>query len=335
MKICVLLGGASPERHVSLESGLAMGKAVQDLGHDCIYADPATPLCQREEFLKTLENFSQKDVPDFEELNALRDETFLEYISFFKKEKPDLIVNGLHGGHGEDGMISGILDMLEIPYTGSGMTASAVAMDKQLTKIVSNFVGVKTAKGVLISEAVSECQGISFPCVVKPNDSGSSVGLHILRETCDLQDMTADALKYSKYAIVEEYITGREFDVPVLMGKAFPVVEVNPHGDNDYRAKYLGIKTDYFVPARLSAEETEKMQNCAEKVYHALGLKNYARVDFRMKENGEIYLLEANTLPGMTLSSLVPKSAKANGLSFNDLVERIINNAIEYHTKKD
>ncbi|RKY56391.1 MAG: D-alanine--D-alanine ligase [Candidatus Neomarinimicrobiota bacterium] len=327
MKICVLLGGASPERMVSLSSGTAIAKALKKLGHEVLFLDPATPLDKINEFRAGLENISMENM-DFEGMAQLNDDIFIEYISYLKEEKVDLVFNALHGGNGENGVIAGMLEKAVIPYTGSGYEASALAMDKYKTKVLARYVGVNCAEEELHEQAVHAPDKVKFPLVIKPNDSGSSVGLSIIQEPCDIYNATAEALKFSDMVIIEDFIPGREFDIPVVKGEAYPILEVNPHGVNDYKAKYMGKKTEYKVPAPLSDEITKKMQSDAVKVYMALGLKNYARIDFRMTADEKIYLLEANTLPGMTASSLVPKSAKAKGIDFPKLLTIIIEDAL-------
>lgn len=327
MIVCVLLGGASPERIVSLASGTAIGKALSGMGHRVLYLDPATPLHKMDEFRAGLENISM-DYMDFESMARLSDEPFKTQIPYLIEQGTDIVFNALHGGNGENGIIAGMLEKVGIPYTGSGYEASAAAMDKYKTKLLARSAGVNCADEELHDKPVHTPDKVTFPLVVKPNDSGSSVGLTIYQEPCDLFEATSLALKFSNTVIIEDYIPGREFDIPVIKGEAYPILEVNPHGVNDYKAKYMGTKTEYKVPAPLSPEITKKMQDDAVKVYRALGLKNYARIDFRMTPDEKIYLLEANTLPGMTASSLVPKSAKAIGISFPELLEIIINDAL-------
>lgn len=327
MKICVLLGGASPERVVSMASGSAIGATLKEMGHEVMYIDPATPLDKMDKFRKALENISMEDM-DFENMAKLNDEPFKDQIPYLKDQGVDLVFNALHGGNGENGVLADMLEKAGLAYTGSGYEASAVAMDKYKTKVLSSFVNVKCAADEMHDKPVHAPDTVEFPLVIKPNNSGSSVGLTILHEACDIFDATSEALKYSDTVIIESFIPGREFDIPVIKGEAYPILEVNPHGVNDYKAKYMGDKTEYKVPAPLSPEVTQRMQNDAVKVYLALGLKNYARIDFRMTADEEIYLLEANTLPGMTASSLVPKSAKAIGISFPQLLEIIINDAL-------
>ncbi|MCK4812980.1 MAG: D-alanine--D-alanine ligase [Candidatus Marinimicrobia bacterium] len=327
MKICVLLGGASPERIVSLHSGTAIAQALESMGHEILFLDPATPLCDMDIFRKSLDTISMKDM-DFKTMSELRDHYFIDHIPYLKKENVKLVFNALHGENGENGVISAVLDIAGIPYTGSGFEASAIAMDKYKTKILVGSVGVKCAAGELHHTPIHHPDTVSFPLVVKPNNSGSSMGLAVFLEETDLYEATSEALKFSDEVIIESYIPGGEYNIPVIKGEAFPIVKVNPHGVNDYKAKYMGDKTEYTVPAPLDDVITKRMQDYAVKVYKVLGLKNYARIDFRMTPDKEIYLLEANTLPGMTATSLVPKSAKALGIGFPELLEIIIEDAL-------
>ncbi|MBN2781266.1 MAG: D-alanine--D-alanine ligase [Candidatus Marinimicrobia bacterium] len=328
MNICVLLGGASPERMVSLASGTAIGKALTANGHEVLYLDPAAALSEQDAFRESLNEISMENM-DFEAMRQLSDRHFIEHVAALREHGIELVFNALHGGNGENGVIAAILDMAGIPYTGSGFEASAIAMDKYRTKILARSVGVTCAEEELHNVPVHAPERVRFPLVVKPNDSGSSVGLNVFLTEADLFDATSQALRFSSEVIIEAFIPGREFDIPVIRGEAFPILEVNPHGVNDYKAKYMGAKTEYMVPAPLSDAVTRRMQDDAVRVYRALGLKNYARVDFRMTPEEEIYLLEANTLPGMTASSLVPKSAKAIGISFPELLEIIIEDALK------
>lgn len=328
MKICVLLGGASPERNVSLSSGISIGQTLEKMGHQLLYLDPATPLAEMDTFRKNLKNISMDDM-DFEGMAKRRDPYFIDQIPYLKKEKVDLVFNALHGGNGENGVISAVLEMAGIPYTGSGYAASALAMDKYRTKILAADAGVLCADYEIHTLPVRRPDRIAFPLVVKPNDAGSSVGVGIFHEPADLLSACREALKFSNSFIIESFIPGREFNIPVVAGEIYPVLEVDPGGTYDFNAKYLGHHTKYLVPAPIPSDITESMQDQALKIYHALGLRNYARVDFRMTPEEKIFLLEANTLPGMTASSLVPKSAKAKGIDFPRLLKIIIDDVTQ------
>ncbi len=326
MKICILLGGASPERNVSLSSGTAIGETLKTLGHRILYLDPATPLKGMETFRESLGHISMENT-DFEGMAALRDHYFIEHIPYLEKEAVDLVFNALHGGNGENGVIPAVLEMAGIPFTGSGYAASALAMDKYRSKLMAAEAGVLSADFEIHRRPVQRPDRLAFPLVVKPNDAGSTVGLSIFYEPADLTGACRKALAFSDAFIIEAYIPGREFNIPVVAGEVYPVLEVDAGGLYDFNAKYLGHDTKYLVPAPLPAEVTAAMQNQALRMFRILGLRNYARVDFRMTPEGEIYLLEANSLPGMTSSSLVPKSAKARGLDFSRLLQIIIEDA--------
>ncbi|MFA5435293.1 MAG: D-alanine--D-alanine ligase [Candidatus Neomarinimicrobiota bacterium] len=329
MKICVLLGGASPERMVSLSSGVAIGKALSENGHEVLYYDPATALSQMEAFRNSLSSIEMNNT-DFKGMAGLRDDHFTAQVLQLKKENVNIVFNALHGGNGENGAIAAMLELAGIPFTGSGFAASALAMDKYKTKLVAAAVNVQSAECELHDRPVSRPERIAFPLVLKPNDAGSSVGLSVFHEACDLTAACREALVFSDSLIIERYIPGREFNIPVIAGEAFPVLEVDAGGVYDFTAKYLGHKTQYLCPAPLSETLTREMQQQALRVWKALGLRNYARIDFRMTPDEEIFLLEANTLPGMTASSLVPKSAKARGLDFSALLELIIRDALTH-----
>ena len=329
MKICVLLGGASPERMVSLSSGVAIGKALSENGHEVLYYDPATALSQMETFRNSLSSIEMNNT-DFKGMAGLRDDHFTAQVLQLKKENVNIVFNALHGGNGENGAIAAMLELAGIPFTGSAFAASALAMDKYKTKLVAAAVNVQSAECELHDKPVSRPERINFPLVVKPNDAGSSVGLSVFHEACDMTAACREALAFSDTLIIERYIPGREFNIPVIAGEAFPVLEVDAGGVYDFKAKYLGHSTKYLCPAPLSEDLTRDMQQRALRVWKALGLRNYARIDFRMTPDEEIFLLEANTLPGMTASSLVPKSAKARGLDFSALLELIIRDALTH-----
>ncbi len=332
MKICVLLGGASPERMVSLTSGIALGKALQDIDHEIFYLDPATPLEKMQIFREELQNI-KLDRSDFAAMAKMEDEYFLEQIFYIKEQNTDIVFNALHGGNGENGIIAAMLELADIPFTGSAYAASALAMDKYKSKMLASAAGVKSADCELHRKAISRPEKIEFPLVVKPNDAGSSVGLSVFHERCDLREACREALLFSDSFIIERYIPGREFNIPVIAAEPFPILEVDAGGVYDFKAKYLGQSTKYLCPAKLPEKLTRDMQERALRVWQALGLRNYARIDFRMNPEGEIFLLEANTLPGMTASSLVPKSAKARGMDFPTLLETIIQDALKYWDK--
>ena len=236
---------------------------------------------------------------------------------------------GLHGSNGEDGKVQATFDLMGIRYTGTGYLSSALAMDKGLTKKVFLMDGVPTPKGITMKKA--NCTknvrdlGMEYPVVVKTCCGGSSVGVYIAHDQKEYEDAIDGAYGYEDEVVVEEYIKGREFSVAVVDGKAYPIIEIAPiQGFYDYKNKYQAGSTVETCPAELSPELTEKMQHYAEAGAKALGLEGYGRLDFMMKENGDMYCLEANTLPGMTPTSLIPQEAKVLGIDYPELCETLI-----------
>jgi D-alanine-D-alanine ligase len=320
MKIAVLLGGNSPEREVSLNSGKNISDALIKNGHDVTEMDPQSSTAQ------LIEQFRlQLQYPSAEESKLYTNLLLLKYLNV------DLVFNGLHGGSGENGVIQTLLDQLGIKYTGPGAMACMLAMDKEISKMLLIQNGLPTAKYLAIrnrNEAKPNLKDFTFPVIVKPADGGSSLGHTVLNETDSIITAVNEAFKFGEKVLVEEFISGKEIAAAVLFGKALPLVHIKPkHGIYDYECKYTPGMSSYEVPAQLNPEITLKVQQFAVKMYNLLGCSSYSRIDFLIKENGEIYILEANTLPGMTSTSLVPKAAKASGISFEELIESITQEA--------
>ncbi len=245
----------------------------------------------------------------------------------------DLVFNALHGGEGEDGSIQAFLDLHHIRYTGSGSKACRIAMDKNITKLIARSIGVKTPKWLLLRKDKNsgmvlednESPKFSYPYVVKPSSEGSTFGLSIVKQESDLKEAISFASEFSDEILVEEYIQGRELTVGILGGKSLPVLEIVPKHDlYDYECKYTDGMSKFLVPAELPNSLERLISEDALKIYRAIGCRHYARVDFRMSLNGDFFMLEINTLPGMTASSLLPKAAKAAGLDFPKLLNTII-----------
>jgi len=239
----------------------------------------------------------------------------------------DVVFLGLHGGTGEDGTIQAMLDLTGVPYTGSGHLASALAMDKDLSKQLVRQAEVTTADW-LMAPATAEDVGarLGFPVIVKPSKQGSTVGLSIVRDPSGggLQAAVDEALKFDDEVMIEAFIAGRELTVGILGGDALPVGEIIPkHEIYDYECKYTPGMADERFPADLTSAESARIQQEARVAFRALKLGGYARIDFRMAEDGRFYCLEANTLPGMTQTSLIPQAAAAAGITFPELCERI------------
>jgi D-alanine-D-alanine ligase len=334
MRITVLLGGTSAERDVSLASGLRIARALRDLGHDVTSLDPARGVIDESEE-RAMENAGvMKAAPPT--LSALEHMTRTSLSPSLgtlpSVRKADVVFLALHGGFGEDGTVQALLDMVGVRYTGSGHLASALAMDKDLSKILFRAAGVPTADWLLVSQASgvrpdAACveRQLGWPVVVKPSKQGSTVGLSVVRAGTDLAPAVADAMRYDDEVMIERFVPGRELTVSVLGDRALPVGEIFPaHEIYDYECKYTpGMAREEF-PAKLSPTETAEIQRLALAAFRALKLDGYARIDFRMTERGEFFCLEANTLPGMTPLSLLPQAASAMGMDFSALCERIV-----------
>jgi D-alanine-D-alanine ligase len=242
----------------------------------------------------------------------------------------DVVFLGLHGGRGEDGTIQALLDLTGVPYTGSGHLASALAMDKELSKRLFRSAGVPTADWVMAPATSEEVMAsVGFPCIVKPSKQGSTVGLSLVKEPSALDGAVRAAALHDDEVMIEQFIAGREFTVAVLGSEVLPVGEIIPaHELYDYECKYTpGMAREVF-PAELTADQTTEVQTLALKAFQVLKLSGCARVDFRLGADGVFYCLEANTLPGMTELSLVPQAAQAAGISFPELCERIVSLAL-------
>ena len=331
LKIAVFLGGTSPEREVSKASGKAIFEAIKSLGYNTFLIDPAYGNNQPEddELFFTDKDFTQ-----------LKNENYIKAVNSELMNDVDLVFLALHGKWGEDGTIQSLLELKGIKYTGSGILSSAVAMDKALSKTLFKAFDVNTADWITVSKNFNPKDTIrriekatGFPCVVKPNDQGSTVGLTIAKSPQEISDAVNLAHRFSNLALIERYIPGREMTVAILDGEALPVLEIIPQGGfYDYKRKYTHGMSEYIVPAEIKQDIAAEMQNQAIKAFNALQCSGYARVDFRLTEANEIYCLEVNTLPGMTSTSLVPKMAKVVGYSFNDLIDKIISISLDGKT---
>lgn len=270
--------------------------------------------------------------PDLESIKALRRDGGK---SFFGPNvlaicgQADAVFMALHGANGEDGKIQACFELMGIPYTGTDYVSSAMAMDKGISKDLFYAHHIPTPAGIRLKEGETESERVPFPCIVKACCGGSSVGVYIANDDREYEQAKEKAFRYDKEIIIEQYIEGREFSVGVMDGKALPVIEIAPkQGFYDYRNKYQAGSTVETCPAQLSEDKTLRLQQLAEEVYRALRMRSYARMDFRMGLDGEIYCLEANTLPGMTPTSLLPQEAAVVGMSFEQLCEKILEYAV-------
>ena len=304
-KVAVIMGGPSTEREVSFNTGNAIVAALKEKGYEVVGID----------------------------LEPAR------IVEQLREVKADVVFNAIHGIYGEDGMLQGVLEMLGIPYTGSGLTASAVTMDKAMSKRIFVAEGIPTAKFTIYhkSEPVGLEQKIlanySLPVVLKSISQGSSIGVEIVEKQADLPQAIKNTFKYSDSIIVEEFIEGKELTAAVWGDEeptAFPVIEIAPHsGKYDYQSKYTKGATNYIVPAPIDEQTTALIQEIAVKVFKIVGCRGVARVDLMLDAQNRPYVLEVNTIPGMTATSLVPKAAAAAGISFADLCERLLLMAIK------
>ena len=335
MNIIVLAGGNSTEREVSIASGQGVCKALRERNHKAVLLDPYFGASQKEENLFPTEYDVDKAADAMREMSSKLEETMKTRKGFFGPnvleicKEADIVFLALHGANGEDGKVQSVLDLMGIKYTGSGPLSSGMAMDNGITKMVFEAKGVPTPKGITLEKGNCSSQfadyGMGFPVIVKPCCGGSSVGVCIANNQTEYQAALLEAFSYENEVVVEQFITGREFSVAVVDGKAYPVIEIAPlQGFYDYKNKYQAGSCVETCPADLSSALTKEMQKYAEMGYKALNLQAYARLDFLMDDEGNMYCLEANTLPGMTPTSLIPQEAKAIGMDYPQLCEKLI-----------
>ncbi|MFI5232150.1 MAG: D-alanine--D-alanine ligase [Gemmatimonadales bacterium] len=332
MKVTVLMGGTSAERDVSLASGLRVADALRSRGHTVTAVDTVRgALTEAEERVLLAGPVMHVLPPDQAALARLSSETLPATVRALGANRgAEVVFIGLHGGQGEDGTLQALLDLTGLPYTGSGHLASALAMDKDLSKRLFREAGVRTPEW-LMAPATDEdiVVTLGLPVIVKPSKQGSTVGLTLVKDRAGLQAAIAEARHYDDEVMIEQFIAGREITVGILGDEALPVGEIIPkHEIYDYECKYTpGMAREEF-PARLSPAETKAAQDLALLAFRALKLSGYARIDFRMTADGTFYCLEANTLPGMTGLSLIPQAAAAAGITFPELCERIVRLAV-------
>ena len=326
MKIAVLMGGISAEREVSLASGLAVVRALRDRGHTVSAVDTARGFVPEAEEQELLPEGVRASPP--EELDAVLAPAALERIPELRQA--DIAFLALHGGTGEDGTLQALLQLLGIRYTGSGPLGSGIAMDKDISKRLLRDAEVPTlpwrlARGPDFDYDPDTIEDfVGYPCIVKPSRQGSSVGLTIVEDPEALRAAIDEAKPFDDEVMIERYVKGRELTVGVLGDQPLAPVEIRPKkGIYDYESKYTPGMTEYLCPAPLDRELTAQVQAYALRAFKVLKLRGYARVDFILAKE-QLFCLEANTLPGMTATSLLPKGAAAAGIEFPELCERII-----------
>lgn len=302
--VAVVMGGPSAEREVSLNTGAAIANALREYGYTNVVEIDLDP-----------RNFGKQ----------------------LAESKAEVVFNAVHGLYGEDGRLQTLLEIREMPYTGSGMIASVSCMDKVITKRVLRDAGISTPACLIVNKKESGIkekimQRFSLPVVIKPASQGSSIGVEIVKEEKQLDEALANAFKYSRDILVEEFIRGKELTVSMMQKDgevvALPVIHIAPHsGMYDYHSKYTKGATEYICPADLDEETTKKVQEISKQAYEVLGCSGVARADVMLDEEGNGYVLEINTVPGMTATSLVPKAAAAAGISFPELCNIILQSA--------
>ncbi len=292
------MGGNSAEREISLQTGMGVAATLEGLGY----------------LTYSLEY----------------DDAFVDRL---RERRPDAVFIALHGGPGEDGSVQAILDWMRLPYQGSGVRASAVAMDKEMTKSLMLANGIRTPDATGLDTRAplpaAPLDEIGCPCVVKPVTQGSSVGVNLVSEPADWAEAILNAARYGGRILVEKYIAGREFTAAVLDEDALPIVEIIPNDDSySYAAKYTAGGSTHKVPAQVDAPVAKTMQDFGLRLHRALGARDYSRTDLLLDEHGDVYALECNTLPGLTAFSLFPEAAAAAGISYSALVERLVKSAL-------
>lgn len=351
MNIVVLAGGLSTERDVSFKTGEMVTKALRENGHQVILLDVFMGYSDKKEELTGIfdraEEISVKVqgipeiAPDLLKVKASRKD---QSDNFFGPnvielcQMADIVFMALHGENGENGKIQAAFDLFGIRYTGTGYLSSALAMNKGLAKQLFELNHIPTPKGCLVQrreEKISvEQLGLRLPCVVKPCCGGSSIGISIVRSEKELDAALEEAFRWETELVIEEYVEGREFSVGVVGDEVLPVIEIAPiEGFYDYKNKYKAGSAVETCPADLPLEVSDQMRDYAKQVAEVLGLATYSRSDFMLSKDNEIFCLEANTLPGMTPTSLLPQEAQAIGMSFGQLCERLIEISLDKYQK--
>lgn len=345
MKIVVLAGGTSTERDVSIVSGTMVCKALQEKGHQTILVDVFFGMDEMPKELFSGNYDIDAAAETIKAHNPMLAQEMASRREFFGPhvieicQKADVVFLALHGANGEDGKVQAAFDLFGIRYTGTDYRSSAIAMDKGLTKQFLEHHGVRVPRGIALKQEEKmqqiEAYGLTYPVVVKPCCGGSSVGVSIAFDRKEYEAALEEAFAYEEQLIVEEYVKGREFSVGVVDGEAYPIIEVAPiEGFYDYTNKYKAGSTIETCPANLTKEQTEQMQEYACRAAQAIGISGYCRIDFMMKEDGEIYCLEANTLPGMTPTSLLPQEAQALGIDYSSLCEELIRLSLKKYEER-
>jgi D-alanine-D-alanine ligase len=338
MRVAVLFGGISTERNVSISGGRAVTEALRSIGYEVVPVDPAYGKDGATKAEAQINNINHFPTP--EELSKFSPKALLECINSDIFDDIDCAFIVLHGKYGEDGIIQALLELRGIPYTGSGVKANAISIDKAITKNLMLVAGVPVPPGTIVApeianhfEVIKEIRNeFGNELVIKPNDQGSTIGLTIVRDG-NLDDISrgiAEAGKYCRDILIEQYVDGREITVGIVGDEALPVIEIVPEsGFYDYEHKYTKGKTQYICPAEINDDIAEFAKGLALTAHNIIGCSGFSRTDFRLNSDGQPIFLEINTIPGFTATSLVPKAAKQIGIEFPELCDRIIKLALE------
>lgn len=336
MKIVVLCGGLSNERDVSISTGTGAARALRENGHEVVLVDLylglTEPVTDPDAIFRAGTALSAAAIgetsPDLDTVRAMRPDPDCRIgpgvLALCRAA--DMVFLALHGEEGENGKLQATLDLHGVRYTGSGYLGSALAMNKGLTKTLLRAAGIAVPEGITLRRGETPYASVGFPCVVKPCSGGSSVGTSIVKSEVEYAAALDFAFRYEDRVLVETYIHGRELTVGVMDGAAMPVIEIIPKsGFYDYKNKYQAGATEEICPAAIGAEATARVQRLAERVSAALMIDAYCRCDFLWDtERDEMFCLEANTLPGMTPTSLIPQMAAEQGMSYGALCEKIL-----------
>lgn len=340
MNIVVLAGGTSSERDVSIVTSRLVCESLRRNGHNANMVDAflgtdeysdADAFFNADNNLEMVAEYLKKKSADIKSLAAKREKSgdgFLGNMVFELCKAADIVFIGLHGANGEDGRIQALFDLNAIKYTGTDYISSAISMNKQIAKKLLVMENIPMPKGIMLRKD-HKVEYVPFPCVVKPCCGGSSLGVSIVNNETQFDEAVELAFGFEDNIMVEEFVKGREFSVGVIDGKALPVIEIEPlDGFYDYKNKYDG-STKETCPANISQDIAEKMMRWAEKACEAVGITTYARVDEMLDDEGRIFCLEINTLPGMTPTSLLPQEAQVAGMSYDELTQKIIDISLE------
>ena len=332
MRVAVLFGGTSAERDVSIASGGQVVKALREAGHHVVPIDTARGALSAADERLLLTAGVAPAPPSDDALAMVRGGARGGLIGGADLQDVDVVFLTLHGGTGEDGTIQALLDLAGVPYVGSGHAASAVAMDKDLSKRLFHAAGIPTAEWLMAPADAARVEAeLGFPVVVKPNRQGSTVGLTVVKHADALDAAVREAFRFDSEVMLERFVPGRELTCGVLGDQALAVGEIVPRRGEifDYESKYQHGGADEIFPADLSAEQTERVRDLSLRAHRALKLEGFSRADFRLDEAGGLWILEVNTLPGMTATSLLPQSAAAAGIPFPELCDRICRLALD------